>query len=85
MSREAWSAAVKRKGSSCIVVTRRRALGAHWRAGVLRTNLWLVPGIEVVAAIALGVSTFTDPSMNTLQNAGPEAGAIAEVYRRAGP
>lgn len=28
-------------------------LGAHWRAEVLRTNLWLVPGIEVVAAIVL--------------------------------
>jgi uncharacterized membrane protein len=29
------------------------ALGAHWRADVLRTNLWLVPGIEVLGAIAL--------------------------------
>ena len=28
-------------------------LGAHWRAEALRTNLWLVPGIEVVAAIVL--------------------------------
>ena len=28
-------------------------LGAHWRAEVLRTNLWLVPAIEVVAAIVL--------------------------------
>src|SRR6516164_1882640 len=33
------------------------ALGAHWRREVLRTNLWLVPGIEVVAAIALFVGT----------------------------
>src|SRR6204780_3528365 len=29
------------------------ALAAHWRAEVLRTNLWLVPGIEVLAAIVL--------------------------------
>jgi uncharacterized membrane protein len=28
-------------------------LGAHWRAEALRTNLWLVPAIEVVAAIVL--------------------------------
>ena len=28
-------------------------LGAHWRAEALRTNLWVVPGIEVVAAIVL--------------------------------
>src|ERR1700733_15145027 len=28
-------------------------LGAHWRAEGLRTNLWVVPGIEVVAAIVL--------------------------------
>jgi uncharacterized membrane protein len=33
------------------------ALGAHWRREVLRTNLWLVPGIEVVAAIALFAGT----------------------------
>src|ERR1700730_10965164 len=32
-------------------------LGAHWRAEVLRTNLWLVPGIEVVAAIVLSALT----------------------------
>jgi uncharacterized membrane protein len=36
-------------------------LGAHWRAEVLRTNLWLVPGIEVVAAIVLfGITTGLD-------------------------
>src|SRR5271170_753306 len=29
------------------------ALGSHWRADTLRTNLWLVPGIEVLAAIVL--------------------------------
>ena len=33
------------------------ALGAHWRAEVLRTNLWLVPSIEVLAAIALFAAT----------------------------
>ena len=33
------------------------ALGSHWRREVLRTNLWVVPGIEVAAAIALFVGT----------------------------
>ena len=35
------------------------ALAAHWRAEVLRTNLWLVPGIEVLAAIALFAITLS--------------------------
>ena len=35
------------------------ALATHWRADVLRTNLWLVPGIEVLAAIALFVITLS--------------------------
>src|ERR1700733_15267246 len=35
------------------------ALAAHWRAEVLRTNLWLVPGIEVLAAIALFAGTLS--------------------------
>jgi uncharacterized membrane protein len=30
-----------------------QALSAHWRAEVLRTNLWMVPVIEVLAAIVL--------------------------------
>jgi uncharacterized membrane protein len=41
---------------------RREAFPApagHWRAEGLRTNLWLVPGIEVLAAIALFVSTLS--------------------------
>jgi uncharacterized membrane protein len=29
------------------------ALTSHWRREVLRTNLWFVPGVEVVVAIAL--------------------------------
>jgi uncharacterized membrane protein len=33
------------------------ALGSHWRREVLRTNLWLVPAVEVVAAIALFAGT----------------------------
>jgi uncharacterized membrane protein len=33
------------------------ALGAHWRADLLRTNLWLVPAIEVLAAIVLFAGT----------------------------
>jgi uncharacterized membrane protein len=35
------------------------ALGAHWRAELLRTNLWLVPGIEVLAAIGLFIGTLS--------------------------
>ncbi len=38
---------------------RSSALGSHWRADVLRTNLWLVPGIEVLAAIALFAATLS--------------------------
>jgi uncharacterized membrane protein len=33
------------------------ALGSHWRREVARTNLWLVPAVEVVAAIALFAGT----------------------------
>ena len=33
------------------------ALATHWRADVLRTNLWLVPGIEVLGALALFLIT----------------------------
>jgi uncharacterized membrane protein len=37
------------------------ALGSHWRREVLRTNLWLVPAVEVIAAIALfAVTTAID-------------------------
>src|SRR5260370_20822099 len=33
------------------------ALASHWRREVLRTSLWFVPAIEVVAAIALFTGT----------------------------
>lgn len=33
------------------------ALTAHWRREVLRTNLWLVPAVEVIGAIGLFVGT----------------------------
>lgn len=32
-------------------------LGSEWRREALRTNLWLVPSIEVIAAVALYVAT----------------------------
>jgi uncharacterized membrane protein len=35
----------------------RSALATHWRSDVLRTNLWLVPSLEVLAAIALFAGT----------------------------
>jgi uncharacterized membrane protein len=41
---------------------RRRAFPApasHWRAEVLRTNLWLVPAIEALVAIALFAGTLS--------------------------
>jgi uncharacterized membrane protein len=33
--------------------TRSSALGSHWRREVLRTNLWVVPSLEVLGAAAL--------------------------------
>jgi uncharacterized membrane protein len=35
------------------------ALAGHWRAEVLRTNLWLVPAIEVLAALGLFAITLS--------------------------
>jgi uncharacterized membrane protein len=35
------------------------ALAGHWRAEVLRTNLWLVPGLEVLGALALFAVTLS--------------------------
>jgi uncharacterized membrane protein len=35
------------------------ALASHWRREALRTNLWLVPAVEVAAAIALFAVTLT--------------------------
>jgi hypothetical protein len=32
-------------------------LGSHWRREVLRTSLWFVPALEVVAAIVLFAGT----------------------------
>jgi uncharacterized membrane protein len=34
-------------------VTRSPALGSHWRREILRTNLWVVPSLEVLGAITL--------------------------------
>src|SRR5690348_14960952 len=34
-------------------VTRSSALGSHWRREILRTNLWVVPSLEVLGAITL--------------------------------
>jgi uncharacterized membrane protein len=59
VSREAWSAPSERWG---LIMHRRQssaALASHWRADVLRTNLWLVPGIEVLAAVALFAGTLS--------------------------
>jgi uncharacterized membrane protein len=39
-------------------VIRRLLRGSEWRSDVLRTNLWLVPAVEVVAAALLFVGTY---------------------------
>jgi uncharacterized membrane protein len=39
-------------------VIRRMLLGSEWRRDVLRTNLWLVPALEVVIAALLFAGTF---------------------------
>ena len=39
-------------------VIRRLLRGSEWRREVLRTNLWLVPAVEVVAAVILFVITY---------------------------
>jgi uncharacterized membrane protein len=40
-------------------MTRRPPLIPEWRREALRTNLWLVPGIEVVVAVALFAVTYS--------------------------
>jgi uncharacterized membrane protein len=39
-------------------VIRRLLGGSEWRRDVLRTNLWLVPGVEVIIAALLFVATY---------------------------
>ena len=39
-------------------VIRRLLRGSEWRREVLRTNLWLVPAVEVLAAVVLFVGTY---------------------------
>jgi len=40
-------------------VIRRLLGGSEWRRDVLRTNLWLVPGVEVIIAALLFVATYS--------------------------
>jgi uncharacterized membrane protein len=40
-------------------VIRRLLRGSQWRREVLRTNLWLVPAIEVLAAVVLFIGTYS--------------------------
>src|SRR4249920_4108452 len=37
--------------------TRSSALGSHWRREILRTNLWVVPSLEVLGAVTLFACT----------------------------
>src|ERR1022692_4164148 len=41
-----------------VPVIRRLLRGSDWRREVLRTNLWLVPAVEVVAAVVLFAGTY---------------------------
>jgi len=54
------------------------ALATHWRADVLRTNLWLVPAIEVLAALGLFAAA------DVLERIGAESrmNAAEGAYRR---
>ena len=38
---------------------RRLLVGSQWRREVMRTNLWLVPAVEVLAAVILFAGTYT--------------------------
>jgi uncharacterized membrane protein len=40
-------------------VIRRLLRGSQWRREVLRTNLWLVPAVEVLAAVVLFIITYS--------------------------
>jgi uncharacterized membrane protein len=41
-----------------LAVIRRLLRGSDWRREMLRTNLWLVPAVEVAAAVALFAATY---------------------------
>jgi uncharacterized membrane protein len=57
VSREAWSAAIRRvefKEDRAMRTPRGKpVIESNWRDETLRTNLWLIPAIESVAAVAL--------------------------------
>ena len=47
-----------RLGAESRTVIRRLLRGSEWRREFLRTNLWLVPAIEVLAAVVLFAGTY---------------------------
>ncbi|HTP15294.1 MAG TPA: DUF2254 family protein, partial [Streptosporangiaceae bacterium] len=49
---------VQGAGARALPVIRRLPRGSQWRREVLRTNLWLVPAVEVAAAVALFAGTY---------------------------
>lgn len=58
VSREAWSAMPRQATRQVISIKfRQLAIESDWRNETLRTNLWLIPVIETVAAILLFVVT----------------------------
>ena len=49
---------VARTSAGALPVIRRLLRSSDWRREVLRTNLWLVPAVEVIAAVALFATTY---------------------------
>ncbi|HEY1820058.1 MAG TPA: DUF2254 domain-containing protein [Trebonia sp.] len=59
MSREVWSAWNDDKDQTMRITLRLPAVESHWRDEALRTNMWLIPAIESVGAVALFAATLS--------------------------
>ena len=59
VSREDWSAWNADKDQAMRKSFRWSTIESNWRDEALRTNLWLIPAIESVAAVALFAATLT--------------------------
>lgn len=66
--------------------TRPAALASPWRREILRTNLWVVPSLEVAGAAVLFGCTLLLDRAEMIQRASersvPEASDRADVQRR---
>jgi uncharacterized membrane protein len=59
VSREVWSARNGDKDQTMRITLRWPAVASHWRDEALRTNMWLIPAIESVGAVALFAVTLS--------------------------